>query len=374
MKSPAIRELKPDEIANAVFLVQSKEIRQKRTGEPYLSLSLSDRTGDIEARMWDNVAEVMDTFGRDDFIKVRGQLQIYNTRPQFIVHKLRRLADAEVDFADFFPASSRDPAEMWSELRATVAGIPDAHLRALLDAFLDDPEISRRYRIAPAAKSIHHAFRAGLLEHVLSLCGLARPIVAHYNAAHEGTVDWSLMVAGIVLHDIGKIYELTYERGFSYSTEGQLIGHISIAMRMLSDKLRALPDFPNDLRNLLEHMILSHHGKLEFGSPKVPLFPEALLLHYLDDMDSKMECMRAAAEKSALAEGLFTAWSPSLERVVLRKERYLAKCVEPPAPAAAVVSAPPSSPPPPPPPINAASGFGDKLRLALGAERNQENG
>jgi 3'-5' exoribonuclease len=262
---------------------------------------------------------------------------------------------------------------MWSELRATVAGIPDAHLRALLDAFLDDPEISRRYRIAPAAKSIHHAFRAGLLEHVLSLCGLARPIVAHYNAAHEGTVDWSLMVAGIVLHDIGKIYELTYERGFSYSTEGQLIGHISIAMRMLSDKLRALPDFPNDLRNLLEHMILSHHGKLEFGSPKVPLFPEALLLHYLDDMDSKMECMRAAAEKSALAEGLFTAWSPSLERVVLRKERYLAKCVEP-APAAAAVSAPPSSPPPPPPPINAASGFGDKLRLALGEERNQENG
>jgi 3'-5' exoribonuclease len=132
------------------------------------------------------------------------------------------------------------------------------------------------------------------------------------------------MVAGIVLHDIGKIYELTYERGFAYSTEGQLLGHISIAMRMLSDKLRAFPDFPNDLRNLLEHMILSHHGKLEFGSPKVPMFPEALLLHYLDDMDSKMECMRATADKGAMAEGLFTAWSPSLERVVLRKERYLA--------------------------------------------------
>jgi 3'-5' exoribonuclease len=360
MKSPAVRELKPDEIANAVFLVQSKEIRQKRTGEPYLSLNLSDRTGDIEARMWDNVAEVMDTFERDDFIKVRGQLQIYNTRPQFIVHKLRRMPDAEVDFADFFPASSRDPEQMWAELRAIVTGIPDAHLRALLDAFLDDPEIARRYRIAPAAKSIHHAFRAGLLEHVLSLCGLAGPISAHY-----GTVDWSLMVAGIVLHDIGKIYELTYERGFSYSTEGQLIGHISIAMRMLSDKLRAFPDFPNDLRNLLEHMILSHHGKLEFGSPKVPLFPEALLLHYLDDMDSKMECMRAMAEKGAQAEGLFTAWSSSLERVVLRKERYLAKCAE---------SAKPSPPPPPATGVESASGFADKLREALVPERSQENG
>ena len=369
MKFPAVRELKPDEIANAVFLVQSKEIRQKRTGEPYLSLNLSDRTGDIEARMWDNVAEVMDTFERDDFIKVRGQLQIYNTRPQFIVHKLRRMADAEVDFADFFPASSRDPEQMWAELRATVTGIPDPHLRALLDLFLDDPEIARRYQIAPAAKSIHHAFRAGLLEHVLSLIGLAGPIVAHYNTAHSGTVDWSLMVAGIVLHDIGKIYELTYERGFSYSTEGQLIGHISIAMRMLSDKLRALPDFPNDLRNLLEHMILSHHGKLEFGSPKVPLFREALLLHYLDDMDSKMECMRATVEKGAQAEGLFTAWSSSLERVVLRKERYLAKCAEPVAAVAPAATIAPVATV-----VESASGFADKLRQALVPERSQENG
>ena len=361
MKFPAVRELKPDEIANAVFLVQSKEIRQKRTGEPYLSLSLSDRTGEIEARMWDNVAEIMDTFERDDFIKVRGQLQIYNSKPQFIVHKLRRMEDAEVDFADFFPASSRDPGEMWAELRALVAEIPDRRLGRLLDAFLDDPEIAGRYRIAPAAKSIHHAFRAGLLEHVLSLCALARPIAKHYG------VDWSLMVAGIVLHDIGKIYELTYERGFAYSTEGQLLGHIAIAMRMLSDKLRAFSDFPNDLRVLLEHMILSHHGKLEFGSPKVPLFPEALLLHYLDDMDSKMECMRVTADKGAMAEGLFTAWSSPLERVVLRKDRYLANGAKP-------VEKPVEAP------VNPAlavtgSGFASKLQAALVSdERSHENG
>ncbi len=364
MKSPTVRELKPDEIANAVFLVQSKEIRQKRTGEPYLSLGLSDKTGEIEARMWDNVAEVMDTFGRDDFIKVRGQLQIYNTKPQFIVHKLRRMEDSEVDFADFFPASARDPHQMWTELRAIVTGIPNEHFRELLNAFLDDPEIAVRYRVAPAAKSIHHAFRSGLLEHVLSLLGLARPISSHY-----GTIDWSLMVAGIVLHDIGKIYELTYERGFAYSTEGQLIGHIPIAMRMLSEKLRAFPDFPNKLRNLLEHMVLSHHGKLEFGSPKIPLFPEALLLHYLDDMDSKMECMRATAEKGAMAEGLFTAWSSPLERVVLRKELYMAgeNTPRPPAPSDK-------------PPAAGPGLFGDKLRDALGSEpaatlqRNRENG
>ncbi len=381
MKQLVLRDLKPDEVADAVFLVQSKEIRQKRTGEPYLSLHLSDKTGEIEARMWDNVAEVMDKFERDDFIKVRGQLQIYNTRPQFIVHKLRRMADAEVEFADFFPASARNPNEMWAELRAIVTGVPNPHLRALLDAFLDDPDISTRYRVAPAAKSIHHAFRAGLLEHVLSLLGLARPIAAHYNSAQQGALDWSLMVAGIVLHDIGKIYELTYERSFAYSTEGQLIGHIAIAVRMVGDKLRAFPEFPDKLRTLLEHMILSHHGKLEFGSPKVPLFPEALLLHYLDDMDSKMECMRATAEKGAMAEGLFTAWSSPLERVVLRKERYLNGSA---SPAAAESVPPPASTTPDGKPQvtpqNNGSAFSDKLRAALvvevqpGAERNLENG
>src|SRR5205807_1896897 len=148
--------------------------------------------------------------------------------------------------------------------------------------------VARRYKRAPAAKTIHHAFLGGLIEHVLSLCGLAKLTASHY-----GGIDLDLLLTGVVLHDIGKIYELNYERGFSYSTEGQLIGHISIAMRMLSEKLRGHPDFPPLLRNLVEHMILSHHGKLEYGSPKVPLFPEALLLHYLDDMDSKMESMRA---------------------------------------------------------------------------------
>ena len=150
---------------------------------------------------------------------------------------------------------------------------------------LDDEDIARRYRIAPAAKQIHHAYLGGLIEHVLSRVRAWRKSAA----AHYPNIDYDLLLTGVILHDIGKIYELNYERGFSYSNEGQLIGHISIAMRMVGDKLRGLPDFPPLLRSLVEHMILSHHGKLEFGSPKVPQFPEALLLHYLDDLDSKME-------------------------------------------------------------------------------------
>jgi 3'-5' exoribonuclease len=318
MKSLFVRELKPDELSTAVFLVSTKEIRQKRTGEPYLSLVLSDRTGEIDSKMWDNVTEIMETFDRDDFVKVKGLMQLYNNRPQFTIHKLRRVEDLEIDFRDFFPASLQDPEAMWTELRAIVSAIANRHVRALLNAFLDDPDIAARYRVAPAAKSIHHAFRRGLLEHVLSLLKLAKLVGGHY-----GSIDIDLLVAGIVLHDIGKIYELSYERGFGYSAEGQLLGHIAIAIRMIADKLRAFPEFPVELRNLIEHMVLSHHGQLEFGSPKVPVFPEALLLHYLDDMDSKMECMRVLIDRDPQAEGYFSNYSPVLGRVALRKTRYL---------------------------------------------------
>ena len=205
-----------------------------------------------------------------------------------------------------------------TELRAMVAALDNAHLRNLLNAFLDDPEIAGRYKIAPAAKAIHHAFRSGLLEHVLSLGNLARLVTPHYRG-----VDLNLMITGVILHDIGKIYELSYDRSLGYTTEGQLVGHIAIGIRMLTEKLRDFPDFPVPLRNVVEHLILSHHGQLDFGSPKVPVFPEAILLHYLDDMDSKMEATRAMLAKDPLADGLFTPWNNALARTLLRKVRYL---------------------------------------------------
>src|ERR1019366_6599731 len=199
-----------------------------------------------------------------------------------------------------------------------VAAMKNPHLKGLVEAVLDDEEIARRYRLAPAAKQIHHAFLGGLIEHVLSLCGMAKMAAAHY-----ANIDSDLLITGVVLHDVGKIYELNYERGFSYSNEGQLIGHISIGMRIVGDKLRGQPDFPPLVRSLVEHMILSHHGRLEFGSPKVPQFPEALLLHYLDDLDSKMEAMRAQIENDRQVEGCFTTYNAALERSALKKNRYL---------------------------------------------------
>jgi 3'-5' exoribonuclease len=328
MKSPYIGGLTPNEVVTGQFLVLSKEIRQKRTGEPYLSLHLADRTGEMEAKMWDNVGEVMDTFDRDDFIKVKGLMQLYQNRTQFTVHKLRRLEDHEVDPADYFPCSERDPEEMFAELRGTIAGLGNPHLRALLDAVFSEPQLARLYKIAPAAKSIHHACRGGLLEHVLSLCALCRLTASHYK-----NIDLDLLLAGAILHDIGKVEELSYARSFGYSADGQLLGHIVIGLRMVGAKLEQVPGFPPKLRTLLEHMIISHHGELEFGSPKVPIFPEALLLHHLDNLDSKMDAMRSALSRERLVESEFTAWVAPLERILLRKDRYLQEA-QPSTPAA----------------------------------------
>ena len=393
MKSPYVCELQENTTPSISLLVQSKEIRQKKSGDPYLSLILSDKTGDIEAKMWDNVADVLHIFERDDFVRVKGLVQIYHNRVQLVLHRLRPMEDREVDFTDFFPASKHDPAAMWEELRGHVNSVASPHIRGLLNAVLDDEEIARRYRMAPAAKQIHHAFLSGLLEHVISLCRLSRMIAPHYQA-----VDVDLLLAGAVLHDLGKIYELSYDRGFSYTPEGQLLGHMMIGMRIVDEKLRAFPDFPVPLRNLIEHIIISHHGELAYGSPKVPQFAEALLFHHLDDLDSKMECARSLVERDQ-TPGSFTAFSHAMERGILKKSLYLNPPVKTETPKVAAAQAPgsvaaaapgsavrveparPASGPHPPPqqapsqrpapsaPAKPESPFGAKLLEALHPEK-----
>ena len=382
MKSPYVSELQPNQVVTATFLVQHKDVRQKKTGEPYLSLTLGDRTGEIDARMWDNAAEVIDTFERDDFLKVRGLLQVHQGRLQLTVHKLVRQTPESVDQTDFFPASSRNPEEMFGDLQNIVAGIQSVPLRSLLEEFVNDPEIARRWKLAPAAKNVHHAFLGGLLEHILSMCTVAKLLAAHYR-----DIDVDLLLTGVLLHDIGKIHELTYDRSFGYSAEGQLIGHINIGLRMIDDKIRRVPDFPERLRTLLEHMILSHHGELEYGSPKVPLFAEAMLLHHIDNMDSKIECMRSVIAKDRMIDSCWTSYVSSLDRSVLKKKKYLEEVQPAPAVAsqpvapqappqqqAAVAAAAPAPPAPSKPqqqqsPFSRATSiFGEKLKGALGKD------
>jgi 3'-5' exoribonuclease len=352
MKAAFVNQLEPGQTITSSFLVHNKEVREKKTGEPYLSLLLSDKTGRIDAKMWDGVAEVLDSFDRDDFVKIKAIVQVHQNRPQLTIHKVRQMEATEVDFADYFPCSQREPEEMWSELSSVVAAVRSPHIRGLLQEFLQDPDIAERYRRAPAAKTIHHAYLGGLLEHVLSLCKLSRLVAQNYPH-----IDLDLLIAGAVLHDVGKIHELTFERGFAYTPEGQLLGHIPIAFRMIADKLRNLPDFPPRVRTLIEHIVLSHHGQLEFGSPRVPQFAEAMLFHYLDDMDSKMECIRASIEQDRQSTGAFTSFVPSLERPLLKKDVFL-DSPSAPLPVPAPVPAEPA-------PVRPKGIFGAKLTEAL---------
>lgn len=355
MKSPYLSELQPNQTVQGTFLVSYKDVRQKKSGEPYLSLTLTDRSGDLDAKMWDNAAEALNTFERDDFVRIKGLLQIFQNRPQLTLHKIQSVPESEIDLADYLPASKRDRDEMFRELQGWIGGMSDPHLKHLLEAMFADEEIALAYRTAPAAKTVHHNWIGGLIEHVLSLCQLAK-----FSAGHYRHMDFDLLLTGVLLHDIGKIRELHYARSFGYTTEGQLLGHIQIGVQMVLEKLRLFPDFPPKLRDLVLHMILSHHGELEYGSPKIPMFPEALLLHHLDNMDSKMECMRALIDRDKQITGEWTGYSSPLDRTALKKGKYLD---DSPAP---VVETPPAKQSPPA--SDTGSGFGAKLRDALGGK------
>jgi len=221
MKEIYVSDLQPNQIITSTFLVQAKDVRFKKTGEGYLSLSLSDKTGEVEAKIWENVEEFTPLFERDDFIKVKGAVQVFRKKPQLTVHKLRRLEETEVDLGDFFPRSARDPEEMWQELEAVAAAIQNPHLGALLSKIIGDPEIATRLRQAPAAKTLHHAYIGGLLEHILSLCRLAKLVLQNYPG-----LDEDLVIAGVLLHDLGKIYELSYARSFGYTSDTAAAPHL----------------------------------------------------------------------------------------------------------------------------------------------------
>ena len=307
-----------NKIITSSFVVASKQVKAKKNGEPYLALIVADRTGQIEAKMWDNVDEFIDAFEQDDFLKIKGLVNKYKNRFQLTIHKLRRMDEGDIDFTDYLPKTTKDIGELWRTLTEFVATFQDPHLKSLVELFMADSEIAERYRNAPAAKTLHHAYIGGLLDHVVSLFRSCDLICRNYPQ-----VNRDLLLTGAFLHDIGKIQELTYNRAFSYTTRGQLLGHMIIELEMLQAKLSKLPDFPPELKTLLEHLIISHHGQYDFGSPKLPMFPEALMLHYLDDLDSKMEAMRAHFEREAELEGPWTGYNASLGRPLLDSRKFM---------------------------------------------------
>src|SRR6476619_1774771 len=315
-----------NKIITTTFVVVSRQVKPKKSGEPYLAFILGDRSGHIEAKMWDNVEDAIDACDQDDFIKIKGLINRYNNRFQITIHKIRKLGESEIDFGDYLPKTTKDIGELWQTLAGFVATFKDPHLKALVEAFMADPEIAEAYRTAPAAKSLHHAFIGGLLEHVVSLFNSCDLMCRNYPQ-----INRDLLLTGAFFHDIGKIHELTYNRSFSYSTRGQLLGHMIIELEMLHAKIAQIPGFPYELKTLLEHLIISHHGQYDFGSPKLPMFPEALMLHYMDDLDSKMESMRAHFEREQDMESPWTSYNASLARPLLNPKKFLAKKEELPA-------------------------------------------
>lgn len=317
MKDHFIAQLEPDKSIISYFLVRTKELRTgQKSGKPYLQLELADRTGVIEARIFANVEALAEAFQPDDVVKVKGRVDFYNGKKQMVVDQIRTAKEDEYELGDFLPCTSKDIEQLYAELREHVAGVKNPWLRQLLEGVIEDPEIAPRLKRAPAGKMMHHAYLGGLLEHIVSLCGLCRMIAPHYPE-----VDGDLLLAGAVLHDIGKLNELQYERAFSYTNEGLLLGHIVTGAELAGRAMDAIDGFPSNLKTLVKHIILSHHGELQFASPVVPKFPEAVLFHYLDQIDSKMAAMQETI-MSGQSDEEWTGRNAALGRPLLRLARF----------------------------------------------------
>ena len=321
MKSHFITDLADGQLITSLFLVREKEIRTSpRTGTAWLQLELTDRTGSISAKMWENYSDLTPTFECDDVVQVRGRVKLYNGRKELALEQIIPAAESEYDLGDFLPHTKYDVEQLYARLQAAISEVRNPWLTQLLGSIVADPVIMPGLKRAPAAMTMHHAYVGGLLEHIVSLIGLANGVCVHYP-----DLDKDLLIAGVVLHDIGKIDELRYSRAFDYSNEGRLLGHIMMGICLVQEKRKAIPGFPPALGALVDHLILSHHGSHEFGSPTLPQTPEAVALHFIDDLDSKMAGIRATLDGVSGTQGAecWTERNPSLRRALLRTDRFL---------------------------------------------------
>lgn len=314
MNKVYVSSIKDRDQLESVFLVKDKIMAMAKNGKPYMTLKLMDKTGEIEGRVWDNVDELSAIFERDDFIAIRCKASVYLGKMQLVISELVRVPDGRVQLADFLPESDRPVVEMEQELAALLSSFTDPHLKALMDSFFGDAELMGLYRIAPAAKGMHHVYLGGLLEHSLAVARLVDVIIPLY-----GGLNRDLLVAGALLHDVGKVREMTYQRSFDYTDEGKLLGHITIGVEMVQERIAAIPGFPAELGMLLKHMLLSHHGQYEYGSPKRPKTVEATILNYLDDLDSKINGIRTHLRKETESQSRWSSYHRLYDRYFFKE-------------------------------------------------------
>lgn len=287
MKKVFVKDIQERDLVDSPFLVRDKIIGMAKNGRPYMTLKLMDCTGEVEGRIWDRVDEISARFSKDDFVQVSGKASVYMGKMQLVLQELDRVEESAVELSDFLPVSIRPVAEMVGELTNVVAGLANSDLRHLMQSFLADEAFMAGYTRAPAAKAMHHVYLGGLLEHSLAVAVLANDISQRYP-----DINRDLLVVGALLHDVGKVAELRYLRSFEYTDAGKLLGHIVIGVELVEEKLRSLHNFPQELAIHLKHLLLSHHGQYEYGSPKRPKTMEAVILNFLDDLDSKINGVR----------------------------------------------------------------------------------
>jgi 3'-5' exoribonuclease len=308
-----IAALKEGDWVEEIYLVTSKQVSTAKNGVIYLSLKLADKTGEIDGKLWDNADEISGRFAREDFVRVKGMASLYQGSMQIKMKALEKVDDSRVDIANFLETSPRDIDDMVKELRSVSSSVANKYLRQLMNAFLDDPAFMTAFKRSPAAKTLHHNYIGGLLEHVIELVGLARDVARHFPS-----VDLDLLTVGAFLHDIGKVKELAVRKSIEYTTEGRLLGHISLGYEMIVEKVSTIPSFPPELSLLLKHIMLSHHGEYEFGSPKRPKIQEAIVINYLDDLAAKINNFQATLRKENVAEGAWTSYSKMHDRYLYR--------------------------------------------------------
>lgn len=308
-----ISGIKENDKVESYFLVKDKNVAMAKNGKPYLNLKLMDRSGEIEGRVWDNAEEISGYFEKNDIVTVKGRGSLYQGKIQLSIVDVRKAAEGAASADDFLPRSAKEPDDMLLELKGIISSIKDPYLKILMDSFMNDKQFADLLKTAPAAKGMHHVYIGGLLEHTLSVARLVIELSRHYNG-----VNIDLLLSGSILHDMGKTRELSYQSAFDYTDEGRLLGHIIIGIQMLDEKIRGIDGFPEKTAMLLRHMIASHHGELEFGSPKRPKTLESLLLHNIEDMDAKINAYQSAVNRDTSED---TSWTPYQKMF----ERYLYK-------------------------------------------------
>ncbi|MBK8267909.1 MAG: HD domain-containing protein [Planctomycetes bacterium] len=315
-----------DAISDQVFLVSQRDLRTQKNGGLYIHLVFADRTGQVLARMWQASQEQFETIPDGGFIRVRGRVESYQGKNQIIVDGLRPAVMGQFDISNFLPHTPYKIDELWNRLLGALRSIKNKQILALIKSFVSDSELVEKFKRAPAAVQNHHAYIGGLLEHTCSLLELAIRILGKGDGAesHYPRINRDLVLAGLFFHDIGKTAELTFDTNFIYSTEGQLIGHITQAAMLIDRKIAQLEEssgekFDADLRAVLIHIVLSHHGSYEFGSPRLPACPEAILVHYIDNIDAKLHMALSAIDDARKTESDWTEWSKPLATRVYKK-------------------------------------------------------